>query len=918
MRQEYDSTGLLARTITVHAPAYTSRRTEFRFDTTRYAYDPRWRAVNRIISPERDTVRMTYDAYGRRDSVIDARGNVTTFVSRNDGLVSQIVEPLVPTTVYAYDSVTLNLTSITRGNATTSYIYSGNGSDVYQVLDPVNAQTTYYYDALKRVVRVDQQSDSGPVTTQYGYIDSLRVRTQTDPLGRVARWTMDAGGRLIQRCVVAGWCEATAYGDQVNPTRMSLRNGVLIDHEFDAAGRVTRKLSGVGGYEPPDTVEFAYDQAGNLVQADNKYSRVFRAYDAYGRLVAERQSVRRWNAESDGSYAFHGPTMIRHDYDRNGRRRATYLEALGRQQRACYPRLVDYDEVDPCQQPFRVLPTDSITFAYDRNSNLTSLTSTIWRITAGSGNNQWTYVYDAQNRPDAATVPRTTGSYPRDWVYDAQGHLTRHFTGGSSGGFIDETLVPDVMGRTVTYSGNYTRNYEYDMLGRLKHSSGTGGGPAETFLYDKGGNRVTDTRWTYIYNDRGQLAEKYEGNGGAQQCRMRYVYDENGNQTLEDLAVNVQCSNVTKREMGYDRDNRMVTMIVQTSAGRGTRTFWYDGLGRRVMMRADDLESSALSTDAGTWRYFWADDNVLVQTRSVLDTIDGDYEYPSIRRTNGALGGRGQWFLNGPGADNVLGAWNKNADSTSRQVFYKDYRGSTVWATDAAGANIGNGASAFLAFGGGTGSTGAGAGEPGFNSAPSSGGLVYMRNRWYDPNNGRFTQQDPIGFAGGSNLYAYAGNDPITYSDPYGLCPNPLAPGLGSLQCVLEDAIGGARQAWNNALGAPGQAVGAWKDFLRAKDEMDNNPIQGLKQTDKFYHFRANCEATARGPAGEAAAESISDIREVTDRGRPSKNQPEKASEADQEANRAGRAAGRGLQDHTRDGQVSGCASAASQYDSSF
>jgi RHS repeat-associated protein len=48
-------------------------------------------------------------------------------------------------------------------------------------------------------------------------------------------------------------------------------------------------------------------------------------------------------------------------------------------------------------------------------------------------------------------------------------------------------------------------------------------------------------------------------------------------------------------------------------------------------------------------------------------------------------------------------------------------------------------------------------------------GQMYMRNRYYDPQTGQFTQPDPIGLAGGLNAYGFANGDPVSYSDPYGL-----------------------------------------------------------------------------------------------------------------------------------------------------
>ncbi|MFN8614027.1 MAG: RHS repeat-associated core domain-containing protein [Vulcanimicrobiota bacterium] len=48
-------------------------------------------------------------------------------------------------------------------------------------------------------------------------------------------------------------------------------------------------------------------------------------------------------------------------------------------------------------------------------------------------------------------------------------------------------------------------------------------------------------------------------------------------------------------------------------------------------------------------------------------------------------------------------------------------------------------------------------------------GLLYARQRYYDSSLGRWLSADPIGFAGGLNLYTYVGQNPTSWVDPSGL-----------------------------------------------------------------------------------------------------------------------------------------------------
>ena len=213
---------------------------------------------------------------------------------------------------------------------------------------------------------------------------------------------------------------------------------------------------------------------------------------------------------------------------------------------------------------------------------------------------------------------------------------------------------------------------------------------------------------------------------------------------------------------------------------------WYDAEGLRVMAALYNQNGvtpapDPLTLQGGTWAYYLYDgpELALVLQRSG-SAVKIQQRFVSAG-VDGALAGR--FWVTGASAQSL--------------ALLTDHQGTTLAALNPNGTQ----AAGYLykplsAFGASDNPTASPSGSvaassTGFTGASTpnaTGGMVYLRNRWYDPATGRFLTQDPIGLAGGVNLYAYAGNDPVSFSDPFGLdsVPQKLQQKLGDA-CVILD-----------------------------------------------------------------------------------------------------------------------------------
>ena len=116
--------------------------------------------------------------------------------------------------------------------------------------------------------------------------------------------------------------------------------------------------------------------------------------------------------------------------------------------------------------------------------------------------------------------------------------------------------------------------------------------------------------------------------------------------------------------------------------------------------------------------------------------------------------------------------------------------------------------------------------------------LGRMGVRYYDPRLGRWLSRDPMGEAGGFNLYAYCGNDPVNRHDALGMA---WSNDFGDFEKALG-SIG--RIAGTTAVAAPSAVIDLAADFVAVIGGGTLGPSVGMDQIgdplDRTFHWRQN------------------------------------------------------------------------------
>jgi RHS repeat-associated protein len=781
--------------------------------------------LTEIVSPNGRSIFLAYDGSHRITQARDDTGRTVTYAYDASGRLESATDPLSGVEQYTYDTSHRMLTvRDKRNNVMVTNVYDTNGRVQSQTYADNRTNTfAYTLNGTGEATQLDITDERGfvkrmtfnakgyplTITRALGQteqqvftnvIDSATnlVTSRTDALGRNTAFQYDAKGNMTQMTLLSGTGNAVSWNYTYDPV-------------YNQIATVTDPLN--------HTTTFAYDSSGNLTSITDPLNHVTQmSYTGTGQLASITDALS--HTTSFGYVAGDVSTVT----DALGRTVSFTTDALGRVVLVTDPlgnrTTIAYDALDRVTS--RTDPLGhQVSFGYDPNSNLTSFTDARSNVTA--------FAYDPRNRLITKTDALTQA---QSYQYDESGNLSfvtdrkgqiRGFTYDGLGrrtqaGFGATSTISPVYDSIIAYTydagnrltqlvdslnGTITRQYDnrFNTVTQEVTPQGT-----VDYVYDAAGRRSSmtpsgGTQVTYTHDNANRLTQIAQGSS-----TVGFAYDAASRRTTLTLANGVTLT------YGYDSANQLTGITYRDGASTllGDLTYGYDLAGRRTSSggsfartglpdaiasatydannRLTNWNGTALSHDANGNLLGFGGNTYTWNKRDQLSAISGmntaSFQYDGVgRRQAKTVSGTNTQFLydtlnpiqeklgstitasilTGLGIDEFLA----RTEGANSQHFLTDALGSTVRLTNGLAAKIVD--YTYEPYGNTTADAGSTNAFQYTGRENDGTGLYYYRARYQHPVLGRFISEDPIGFAGGDNIYAYVEGDPVAASDPLGL-----------------------------------------------------------------------------------------------------------------------------------------------------
>lgn len=452
------------------------------------------------------------------------------------------------------------------------------------------------------------------------------------------------------------------------------------------------------------------------------------------------------------------------------------------------------------------IQTGSASYTYDRFGNVETMVD--WRGTT-------TYYYDGLNR----LVKTHLTSSMQEW--NGQEVIYKHGASLDKSGYDLRSNRTQMVTVSESPEFEHATEYECNDRGRLSRLTDQLGGVTSYTYYDRGQvQRITYPNGTYAhhqYNSRSWLTDldnmksdgttviagfdysydtTYWGKSGMRtsvvenilkpdntriQSTVSYTYDDLYHLASEVRTGSLPYSKSYEYDVAGNRmrmvDGGMETLYTYDDANKmltaGSTTFAYDGAGN----------TRTATTGSNVTTYTWGFRNLMTQWQSTgQTTVSFAYDGRGMRVSKIPDSGTATSFLldgkeiaeeiTGEDVASYVGPGLMSCiRGAVRTTYHTDGIGSTR-ATSNEGQVV-QMAALYDAYGSPvagypTGSVSRFGYAGHYRYYRDDSGLDYLKARYYDPALGRFLSRDPIGFAGGLDLYAYVHNSPTHAVDPTG------------------------------------------------------------------------------------------------------------------------------------------------------